>query len=88
MFINRLQGRGNDFYNRCRRIDWQESMARRFLNVEANSSQTSRPPEKYQHTISSDYTKYSWGSWENYEMIIRKVMRAGLRCYILPGGLL
>ena len=27
------------------------SMARRFLNVEANSSQTSRPPGKYQHTI-------------------------------------
>jgi len=26
-------------------------MARRFLNVEANSSQTSRPPGKYQHTI-------------------------------------
>jgi nucleoside-diphosphate-sugar epimerase len=25
--------------------------ARRFLYVEANSSQTSRPPGKYQHTI-------------------------------------
>jgi nucleoside-diphosphate-sugar epimerase len=26
-------------------------MARRFPKVEASSSQTSRPPEKYQHTI-------------------------------------
>jgi short-subunit dehydrogenase len=27
------------------------SMARRFPKVEANSSQTSRPPGKYQHTL-------------------------------------
>ena len=46
------------------------SMARRFPKVEANSSQTSRPPEKYQHTIHQIITRHCGGSREHYEIIM------------------